>query len=372
MTIGSWFEIIGGFVIVVVVIYDLFQSVILPRPAISKVSIVRYVVRFVWYLWRWMGTRSAQVARRESRLATFGPVAVFVMFGLWAVALIVGYGLIFDALRGGLRPAPQSFGSALFFSSTTLAPLSYGDVVPVSIPARLLTLAESGSGVLVAALIITLLFSLYQSFQAREELVVTLDAMAGAPPSGVQILETAAEHGMRDELVRTFNDWRGWAAAVLESHLAYPILVYFRSSHDNEAWLNSFGAVMDAATLIISAVEEESVGPARLMFTVGNHLVADLARYFRLSLSAHPYVERDEFDEAMARLAKAGYRCRSNPDAWTEFASLRARYAAPLNEMNKRLANIPAQWIGDRSYLPHQKGSRRRPGPALSPPTRRR
>jgi len=185
--------------------------------------------------------------------------------------------------------------------------------------------------------------------------VVSLDAMAGAPPSGVRILETAAEQDMRHELTRTFDDWRGWAAAVLESHLAYPILVYFRSSHDNEAWLNSFGAVMDAAILVMSTVEDESEGPARLMFTVGNHLVEDLSWYFRLRSSAEPYVERQEFDEAVARLRKAGHSCRPHEAAWKEFAELRAKYAFPLNQMAQRLAIVPAQWIGDRSYLPHER-----------------
>src|SRR5260370_26986099 len=110
-----------------------------------------------------------------------------------------------------------------------------------------------------------------------------LDAMEGSPPSGTHLLETVFERELRDELVKTYEDWRRWTAAVLESHLAYPILLYFRSSHDNEAWLNSFGAVMDAATLVMSAVDEDEEGPARLMFTVGNHLVEDLSSYFRFT-----------------------------------------------------------------------------------------
>src|SRR5207302_575608 len=149
--------------------------------------------------------------------------------------------------------------------------------------------------------------------------------------------------------------WRGWAAVGPESHLAYPGLVYCRSSHDNEAWLNRFGAVMDAAILVMSTVEDESEGPARLMFTVGNHLVEDLSWYFRLRSSAEPYVERQEFDEAVARLRKAGHSRRPQEAAWKEFAELRAKYAFPLNQMAQRLAIVPAQWIGDRSYLPHER-----------------
>src|SRR5439155_21475303 len=108
-----------------------------------------------------------------------------------------------------------------------------------------------------------------------------LDAIAGAPPAGVQLLENAAEHGMQEELIKTSDDWRHWAATVLESHLAYPILLFFRSSHDNEAWLNSFGAVMDAAPLVFRTVQDGPEGSAHVMINVGNHLVEDIAWYFR-------------------------------------------------------------------------------------------
>jgi hypothetical protein len=355
MSAQDWVEAFAGLAVVLLVLNDIFRAAVLPRPAIGKLVVVKYLLRWLWRGWRWMGTRPTRAARREARLAAFAPVSVFIMFGLWAVGLIVGYALLLHGIGAGLRPVPHSFGEALYFSASTFVPLSYGDIVPVSVPARITTIAESGSGVILAALVITLLFSLYQSFQRREELVVTLDAMAGAPPSGIQMLESAAERGMRRELIGTFDDWRRWAAAVLESHLAYPALVYFRSSHDNEAWLNSFGAVMDAATLVMSSVEEESAGSAHLMLTVGKHLVEDLAWSFRLDRSQEPYVERSEFDAALTRLSKAGYRCREGDAAWGEFASLRARYAYPLNQMAKRLAIIPAPWIGDRSYVPHER-----------------
>lgn len=352
----------AGAAIVIAVFFDVFRTAVLPRPAVGRFSFAWPLARALWSLWRWVGGRVARTPAREGWLAAFGPFSVFVMFGIWTVSLMFGYALLFDGLALGLHPPPASFGESLYFSAGTIVPLAYGDVVPVDAPARLVTVAESASGVLVAALAITLLFSLFQSFQAREALVVTLDAMAGAPPSGVQILETAAERGMRPELVKTFDEWRGWAAAVLESHLAYPMLFYFRSSHDNEAWLNSFGAVMDAATLLVSTVEEESAGAAHLMLTVGKHLVEDVTWTFRLQRSEAPYVEREEFESARARLKRAGYRCRDPDAAWSEFVRIRSRYAHQLNQIAKRFAIVPAQWIGDRSYLPHQRTSSARPG----------
>src|SRR6266540_1533548 len=255
---------------------DLFNSVVLPRPAINKFVLGRRLFTALWSGWRLVGDRLSQ-ERREGWLGTFGPIAVLVMFGVWALAFVLGYGLIIDGLRDEMEPVPADLWESLYFSATTLVPLSYGDFVPTGLAARLVTIGESATGVGVAAMVITLLFSLYASFQRREESVVALDAMAGAPPSGVQILETAAELGMRDKLGATFEEWRGWAAAVLESHLAYPVLFYFRSSHDNEA-------------------------------------------------------------------------------AWREFSKIRSKYASAVNQMAGRFAIIPAQWIGDRSYLPHRSG----------------
>src|ERR1700686_3028506 len=321
-----WGEILGGIALLLVILYDIFQSVVLPRPAINKLATVRYLVRGIYWMWRWVGNRMDSIPRRERWLAAYGPVAVLPIFISWGLALGLAYGLIIDGVRDEMRPVPDSFGTSVYISATTLVPLSYGDFVPQGVPARLATIAESATGVILGALAITLLFSLYESFQRREELVVTLDAFAGAPPSGVQMLETAASHGMPEELIKTFDDWKQWAAAVLESHLAYPVLFYFRSSHDNEAWLNSFGAVLDASTLVMSSVDEDVESAAKLMFTVGNHLVEDLAWYFRYASSSDPFVDREEFDQAIARLKVAGYTVRPPDAAWEQFSHLRAKY----------------------------------------------
>ena len=356
MAFARGLEVVAGVVLVLATFYDLFKSVVLPRPAINKFVMVRALFFISWAAWRWVGNRISNVGRREGWLATFAPILVIVMFVVWAMVFVFGYALIVDGLRDQIRPAPGDFWESIYFSATTLVPLSYGDFVPYGFAMRVFTIAESATGLIVAALVITLLFSLYESFQRREELVVSLDAMAGAPPSGVQILETAADLNMRDELVKTFDDWRAWIAAVLESHLAYPILFYFRSSHDNEAWLNSFGAVMDAATLVLSTVDGQARGSAKLTLTVGNHLIEDMAWNFRLTLTSDVGVEREEFDQAVERLKKAGYECKHDDAAWEHFARIRSKYASALNILARRFGIIPAQWIGDRSYLPHRSG----------------
>jgi hypothetical protein len=358
MEFARWLEVATGFLLGLLAFYDIFKSIVLPRPAINKFIFIRRLFFTTWSLWRQVGNRIENQGRREGWLATFAPIAALLMFLVWGGALILAYALIFDGLRSEMRPVPGDFLESLYFSSTTLVPLSYGDFIPIGFLARIFTISESATGVGVAALAITLLFSLYASFQRREELVVSLDALAGAPPSGLQILETSAEFGMRDQLSQTFNDWRGWASAVLESHLAYPLLFYFRSSHDNEAWLNSFGAVMDAANLVLSTIDGEAIGPARLMLTVGNHLAEDMSWNFGYEKVEEVGIEKEEFAEAVERLERRGYKVHDVDVAWAHFSKIRLKYAYVLNQAARQFAIIPATWISDRSYIPH-RGRRR-------------
>ena len=352
-------EAVAGVALLLVTFYDLFQSVVLPRPAVNKVQVARLIIRPMWRMWRWAGARG-RIDRSEARLAAFGPIALLTLFVTWAGALLVAYALIVDSVRDEFKPPLANFAEAIYASATTLVPLAYGDIVPEQGLARFVLIVESATGVALAALAITLLFELYGSFRAREEAVVALDAVAGAPPSGVHLLETAIERSMDGLLKETFDEWRRWSAMVLESHLAYPLLVYFRSSHDNEAWMNSLAAVMDAASLVITSTDHESKGAARLMLTIGAHLVEDLSWVFRLKPVADPIIDRSEYTAAIDRLKKAGYQANDGDKAWEEFVQLRSRYASALNQIAHMLLAPAAPWVGDRSYLPHRQRGRRK------------
>ncbi len=358
--------ITAGIIVLLVTGYDFFQTVVLPRPAIRRFGLARNVIRPLWTAWRWVALRSTRVDRSEAALAAFAPIALIVLFLIWALALVLGYSLILYGLHSEFRPELADFPESFYVSATTLVPLAYGDYVPQIGYARALIVFESATGVAFAALAITLLFELYGSFRNREEAVVALDALAGAPASAVQLLETASGPSMDGKLRETFDDWTKWTAMVLESHLAYPLLIYFRSSHDNEAWINSFGAVMDAATLILSSVPTDpSAGSAKLMMTVGNHLAEDISWIFRFKIENEPVIEREEYVAAIARLKAAGYRAEDGDLHWQKFAKLRSNYATVLNRIASILSAPPAPWVGDRSYLPHrQRPRRRRSAPA--------
>ncbi|HEY6875892.1 MAG TPA: ion channel [Candidatus Dormibacteraeota bacterium] len=353
--------VVVGIAVLLLTFYDLFQSVVLPRPAVRKFSLTRILIPPMWRMWRWVAQRSSRVERSESRMASFAPIALIALTLVWGAMLVLGYALVIYGFRSEFHPYVVDFPDAFYVSATTLVPLSFGDIVPELGWARLLIVAESANGVAYAALMITLLFELYGSFRDREEAVVALDALAGAPASAVQLLETAKDKRMDSVLEETFEEWRKWSAMVLESHLAYPLLFYFRSSHDNEAWVNSFAAVMDAATLVLTSIEDEpSAGKAKLLLTVGNHMVEDLSWLFHMNVDADAIIERDEYVTAIERLKAVGYDAKDGDEHWQHFRKLRSKYAAVLNRMSQWLATPPAPWVGDRSYLPHRQRPRRR------------
>jgi hypothetical protein len=363
VTASDAVEIALGAVLIAATLYDLFQSVVLPRPAVGRVRFSPTLTRLAWRAWRAVATRPRRLQEREGALAVFGPLAVMVLLVFWGFLLIVGYALLYDGLGEQLHPQPGTFGTAVYYSAGRMLAFPVDGIEATGTAARTLATLEAASGFGLFALVISLLFSLFSSFQRREIAVVALDALAGAPPSGVQLLETCAKDDMPQELAATFNEWRMWTVDVLESHLSYPLLVYFRSSHDNEAWPNSFGAVMDAAALVLTTVEGGPVGQARLMYKVGAHLIADMGQYYRFEREQFPGVEHDEFVEAYGRLRAAGYRLRDPDAAWEAFTGLRTVYAPWLNRLARALALPPAPWIGDRSYIPHRERRRKSPTP---------
>jgi hypothetical protein len=371
---GVAFQLLEGTVgtlIVVGVLLDVFQSIVTPRPVGGRVRVSRYLLRGLWYLFRWVSFRIDAVGRREALLGSFGPFSVMAELFTWVVLLLLGYGLLIDSMRDQVKPTPPGFGDSLYFAATSMLTIGFGDYVATHAAARIVAILAGATGLGMFALVITFLYSLTQAFQRREVAVVTLEAGAGAPPSGVTLLETFALAGITQDLGRAFERWQAWAAEILDSHLAYPPLAYFRSSHDNDSWIGSLGAIMDAATLILTTVQEGPPGPgegagqgarqvvvplsargwAKLARSVGGHCIEDMVLYFRLPDGHDVGVEREEFRTARARLARAGYQLRPEPEAWESFSRLRSEYAMRINSLATYWASPPAQWIGDRSPL---------------------
>ena len=339
-----------GAALVLLVMYDVFVAVVVPRPTRRGLSPSRLLIRTSWRIARGIGVRSGTVQRREQLLGVYAPSALVALLVMWILGEVIGYSLIVHSLSFDFTHAP-SLTDSVYVAGSALLTLGTGDFSAVGTSGRAVLLLTAATGLGTLALVISLLFSLYAHFQRREVLVVTLDARAGAPPSGVTLLENYARFHMTDRLESTFADWERWSAEVLDSHLAYPILAYFRSSHDNESWISALGAVLDAATLVVTTIDGQPKGEALMMVELGNHLVEDLAQQFKLPEEPEVGVEREEFEDARRRLGEAGYTLAPSDAAWEKFARIRRRYAYRLNRLAQYWATPPAQWIGDRTIL---------------------
>jgi hypothetical protein len=355
----TFLEFGAGLILVAWVLNDVFNTVILPRPSPARYRPAGLLTRWSWAFWRRFADTSHTPERREQRLGMFAPAVVMTLLLLWILLLITGFSLMLLALGAGVAPPLTDLGSAMYLAAVSLLTIGYGDYVPVETASRLVAVTAGAVGLGIVALTITYLFSLYANFQRRELQVVTLDARAGAPPSGTTLLVTcAAFDDDTEELDHIFDEWERWSAAVLESHLAYPILMFFRSTHDHESWVSAIGAILDATTLLLTTVQGGPRGQATATRGIGAHLVEDIGRFFGFitdgQSDAGAMIERAEYDEARGRLHDAGYTLVPDADAaWADFAKLRAEYAGPLNAMAKYLDVPPAQWIGDRSYVLH-------------------
>ena len=276
-------SVAAGIILVVLTLNDIFQSVVVPRATGRRFRISFYVWRTAWRIWP---TVSWQLYpndgdRREDLLALFAPFMLLGLIGLWVALLIFGFGLMFWGLRAGLSSSNISFATALYFSGTSVLTIGFGDVVGRAGATRLVSVLAGLGGLSLLSINTAYLFAIFGSFQQRETFVVTVAARAGTPPSGVNLLAIAGYSLTREDLPALMVDAQRWSAQLMESHLAYPVLGFFRSSHDDQSWVGTLGTLLDAATLLMTTVEGERDGQARIFYNVGRHATRDLAHYFR-------------------------------------------------------------------------------------------
>jgi Ion channel len=332
---------------IALVLWDIFETIVVPRPTPSRLRLSRHIIRPAWIAWRAIGLRSRTGLGRDALLGFFAPGVAVMLLAVWLLVLILGYGLILFALRGELRPSPTSLGETLYFAGTSVLTLGYGDFVANGTLSRIASLTAAASGLGVVALVITFLFSLFGSYQRREVLVVTLSARAKSPPSAATLLETYARLDMVGELPALFAEWERWTAEVLDSHVAYPLLGYFRSSHDNVSWISSLGAVLDAAALVLTTIRGVPRGQAEITKRVGAHLVEDITNNFGLAGDGSA-VDREQFQQVFARLERAGYELEPEQAAWHRFERARGSYAGRLEALAAYWATPATLWDGPK------------------------
>jgi hypothetical protein len=328
-----WLATLGGAAIVLIVLWDAFETVLLPRRVTRRLRLSTTFQKTLWQLWSAVGRRIRGQARRETYLGTYAVLALIALIGVWAVGLVIGFGLIQSGAGTRISPAPGSGGGltqALYLSGSALFTLGIGDVVPLTAWGRFVTVVESGVGLGFVAVLLAYLPVLYQSFSRREVRLSMLDEVAGSPPRAIEMLRRAAarEKGGEERAADFFRDWELWSAEILESHLSYPLLGYFRSQHDNQSWLAAMTSILDVSAMFVAGTGGQPAAYARRTFAMARHAVVDLTQVYGLRPAADgvPRVRAEHLDEMRELFAYATIAFRDPEEASMHLRELVAGY----------------------------------------------
>jgi hypothetical protein len=327
-------------ILIVLVLVDGFEAMVLPRRVTHPYRPTRLFYRVSWSLWRaaalWLGERRW----RQTFLSLFGPLSLLALFAAWVVGLIFAFGLLHWSLGTPLQPdSGPNLATYLYFSGATFFTLGFGDATPVGWLGRFLAIAESGLGFGFIAVIIGYLPALFQAFSRREVTISLLDARAGSPPSAAELLRRLA-HSQRWSAVDPFlEEWERWAAELLESHLSFPMLSYYRSQHDNQSWLAALTAILDSCALLIVGSRGCNTYQAQLTFAIARHAAVDLALIFKQP-PIDPVPDRllpDQLSQLRESLRTAGLEMADGPVADKKLSELRAMYEPFVNALARYL-----------------------------------
>ncbi|MFZ0882348.1 MAG: ion channel [Candidatus Acidiferrales bacterium] len=347
-----------GLIIIGVILLEAFETIILPRRVARWFRLTR-----AFYISMWVPTRAfahliRSTKKRETFLSFFGPLSLLILFALWAALLIIGFGFLYYG-NTPQDPSRPSLETCFYLSGTTFFTLGLGDVTPHTSAERILAIFESGLGFGFLALIISYLPVIYQAFSKREVSIVLLDARAGSPPTAAELLRRhSGPHGA-EALQRLFRDWERWSAELLESHISYPVVSYFRSQHSNESWLAALTAILDSTALLISTSDDPCARQARLTFAMCRHTIVDLSQVFfaqprRSVVDRLPSSELVRLREA---LAESGFQLRADDASTKKLNDLRELYEPYLNALSHYLYVDLPPWVLAKSIRDNWKTS---------------
>lgn len=324
------------------------RTVVLPRAV--PAFIARRVFLGTRVLFRLRIGRRATYERIDRVMALYGPVSLLALLVAWLALVFIGFVGVFWAL------AADSWGDAFDLSGSSL--LTLGFARADSAPGTALVFIEAAIGLVLLALLITYLPSIYAAFSRREAAVALLEVRAGspfAPASAFELIRRAwVIHGL-ETMPEIWQRWERWFVELEESHTSIPALSFFRSPMPERHWVIAAGTVLDAAALMMSAVDDGRSPDASFCLRAGYLALGHIATFFRIPFDTSPAptdpisVTRAEFDEMLARLEQAGVPLRADRDgAWRDFSGWRVNYDTVLVALAAFTVAPPAPWISDR------------------------
>jgi hypothetical protein len=341
---------------------DSFEVMLLPRRVLRQLRFVSIYYRVTWAVWSTLTSRVRREDRREHLLGVFGALSMVLLFSFWIAGLMLGFGLLLWAVETGARVTPPpTLGGELYLSGVTLFTLGYGDLVPHSGPARLLTIVEAGTGLGFIAVVIGYLPVLYQLFSRREAAVMRLDGRAGSPPTAFGLLQRHAGEDGPAQIAMLLREWENWGSELLESHLSYPMLAYYRSQHADQSWLAALTVVIDCCALILVGIERVPPLQARMTFSMARQILVEMAQSFGVAPSRYTGGDRLDhptFQQLAQNLAEAGFEWET-AEAEELLAALRATYEPLLDGLASYLLLRLPEWMADDPHRDHwERGPR--------------
>src|SRR5216684_6262896 len=343
------FSAIAGIISILAILLDAFETVVLPRRVRRSFRITSWFYRRTLIPWRKLASRIQGQARRENFLGYFGPLSLIFLLVLWAAGLIFGFALLQYGAGEHFRLSdePITFGVLVYHSGETFFTLGYGDIIPSSGVARALTVLEAGLGFAFLGVVIGYLPTIYSSFSKREIEISLLDARAGSPPSASELLARLGCCPEQEVLDGILRDWERWAAEVLESHLSYPVLSFFRSQHINQSWLAAITTMLDASALIMVGISNIRPDQAKLTFAMARHAVVDLAQVVKAQYD--PLVPDRLPPEEMVRLRTVlleyGLHLQEGLEAEEKLNHLRSLYEPYVTGVARNLQLTLPRWV---------------------------
>jgi hypothetical protein len=338
-----------GVALIIVVLWDVFETIVLPRRVTRRFRLTRLFYRVIWVPWSTIARRFKKSKARETFLSVFGPLSLLALLVLWAVALVFGFASLHWSFGSELNlvNGHAEFFSDVYYSGTTFFTLGLGDIAPAGTAARAITVIEASLGFGLLALVIGYFPVLYQAFSRREVNISMLDARAGTPPTAAELLRRHQEGQSLDSLDQFLRDWEMWAADLMESHLSYPVLCFFRSQHDNQSWLAALNTVLDTCSLVMVGIDGIPKWQAQLTFKMARHAIVDISQIFNTSPVKHDGARLPKKDLETLRmiLSETGVALRNEAGDETTLEELRAMYEPYTRVLSRYLMMPLPGWL---------------------------
>jgi hypothetical protein len=345
--------VVGG-LIVLVTAGSVIGTLIVPRPSGSRLTnMVDVAVNWTFQL---IASLIQDYTRRDRVLAAQAAAILICQLIAWLAFFFVGYALLlWPFISGGITTAFTAAGPGLW---------QIGSDVARGAPERTIIDFASLTGIVTVTLQIAYLPTLYSEFNRRETDIALLNARAGVPSWGPELLARthyALGSGVStiDTLPDLYAEWERWAADVAESHTTYIPLVRFRSPRALSSWVTALLAVLDSAALILSLSPQRApTVPARLCLRSGFLCFRDVARALGIDVPDKPdaslgiSISYQEFLDAVERLHEVDFPIERKPaEAWPDFVGWRVNYEQAAYALAYAIDAVPALWSGPRRHV---------------------